>query len=275
MAEIENFNQEQEEQSFNFRDILSMCLANWMWILLSVVVCMCLGFYYYLRTPKIYNRSAVLQIKDDSKTQGMSSDVASMFSNMGLGGAQTNVNNELAAIKAPSNIMEAGKRLGLDMTYFVKGTFQPVELYGRTLPVKIRFMGLSADESASLELTLKADGSFTMTNFNRGGDGRVVNNNKSEVQGRVNSVVNTPVGNVMVTPTANYGSFVFQDVKPITVVRSTLYNMTMGIQANLSADLDNKQATVIDIAYKDKIPERATDIINMLLNSATKCIVCC
>lgn len=143
MAEIENLNQEQEEQSINFRDILSMCIANWMWILLSVVICLCLGVYYYLRTPKIYNRSAVLLIKDDSKTQGMSSDVASMFSNMGLGGAQTNVNNELAALQAPANIMEAGKRLGLDMTYLVKGTFQPVELYGKTLPVKVRFMGLS------------------------------------------------------------------------------------------------------------------------------------
>lgn len=266
MAEIENLNQEQEEQSINFRDILSMCIANWMWILLSVVICLCLGVYYYLRTPKIYNRSAVLLIKDDSKTQGMSSDVASMFSNMGLGGAQTNVNNELAALQAPANIMEAGKRLGLDMTYLVKGTFQPVELYGKTLPVKVRFMGLSSDEAASLELTLKADGSFTMTDFNRGGDGRIVEDDKTEVKGHINSVVNTPVGNVMVTPTANYGSFVFRDVKPITVVRSTLYDMTMGIQANLTADLDNKQATVIDIAYKDKIPERATDIINMLIN---------
>ena len=37
MAEIENLNQEQEEQSINFRDILSMCIANWMWILLSYV----------------------------------------------------------------------------------------------------------------------------------------------------------------------------------------------------------------------------------------------
>ena len=182
MAEIENLNQEQEEQSINFRDILSMCIANWMWILLSVVICLCLGVYYYLRTPKIYNRSAVLLIKDDSKTQGMSSDVASMFSNMGLGGAQTNVNNELAALQAPANIMEAGKRLGLDMTYLVKGTFQPVELYGKTLPVKVRFMGLSSDEAASLELTLKADGSFTMTDFNRGGDGRIVEDDKTEVK---------------------------------------------------------------------------------------------
>lgn len=88
MAEIENLNQEQEEQSINVRDILSMCLANWMWILLSVVICLCIGFFHYLRTPKIYNRSAILLIKDDKKTQGMSSDVASMFSNMGLGGGR-------------------------------------------------------------------------------------------------------------------------------------------------------------------------------------------
>lgn len=55
-----------------------------------------------------------------------------------------------------------------------------------------------------------------MTDFNRGGDGRIVEDDKTEVKGHINSVVNTPVGNVMVTPTANYGSFVFRDVKPIT-----------------------------------------------------------
>lgn len=264
MAEIENINEE-EEQSINFRDILSMVIGYWKWILLSVVICLGIGFYRYLCTPKIYNRSAILLIKDDSKSQGISSDVASMFSNMGVGGSQTNVNNELAALQAPANIMEAGKRLGLDMSYTVPGAFQSHELYGKTLPVNVRFMGLTSEETAALELKLKADGSFSLSKFRLGGDSRTVNDDNTVVNGVANSVVNTPIGKVMVTPTTYYGKFIGHDIKPITVVRSTLYNMTTAIGANLSADLDNKQATVINIAYKDRIPERAVDVINMLI----------
>ena len=153
MEEIENANQ-QEETSFSFRELIGICIDNWKWIVASVIVCLGLGVYYLLRTPKQYSRSAVILIKDDTNSRGLSSDVASVFQSMGAGYGQTNVNNELAAIQSPATVMETVKRLGLDMTYFVPGTFHDIELYGKTLPINVRFLGLEEEETAGVVVDL-------------------------------------------------------------------------------------------------------------------------
>ena len=47
--------------------------------------------------------------QDESKGSSINNDVESMFSDMGLGGTKSNVNNELIAIKSPSVLLEVGK----------------------------------------------------------------------------------------------------------------------------------------------------------------------
>ena len=265
MEEIENANQ-QEETSFSFRELIGICIDNWKWIVASVIVCLGLGVYYLLRTPKQYSRSAVILIKDDTNSRGLSSDVSSIFQSMGAGYGQTNVNNELAAIQSPATVMETVKRLGLDMTYFVPGTFHDIELYGKTLPINVRFLGLEEEETAGVVVDLDANGSYTLSKFKRGGtEDREVDNDDDVVKGRLNQIVNTPIGKIIVTPTQYFGSFIGESTKPISVFKTTTYDMTTAVQAGLSVALDNKQASIIDIGYTDRIPDRAVDIINTLI----------
>ena len=68
-------------------------------------------------------------IKDDSKSQGISSDVSSMFADMGMGGAKSNVNNELIAIQSPAVLLEVGKQLKLNVDY-ADGSLLLAETYG-------------------------------------------------------------------------------------------------------------------------------------------------
>lgn len=56
-----------------------------------------------------------------------------MFSDMGLGGTKSNVNNELIAIKSPSVLLEVGKQLKLNVDYAVDGRFHRNVLYGNDL----------------------------------------------------------------------------------------------------------------------------------------------
>lgn len=113
--------QDTEEQANNLdmKAIWHLFIGKWKWFVASVIVCVALGAYYLLKTPKQYSRSAIVLIKDESKQQGIGSDISSMFSNLGYSMGQTNVNNELYDIQAPSVIWEAGHRLGLDVTYIV------------------------------------------------------------------------------------------------------------------------------------------------------------
>ena len=263
MSEIENTQQQEvQEDGLNLKSIWLLIISNWKWIAISVIACLLLGAYYVKKQPKLYVRSAIVLIKDETNQQGIS-DLSSVFSNMGYNMGGTNVNNELYNIQAPSVLLEAGRRLGLDMNYIVPGTFHDYELYGKTLPVTVRFMGLNDDEMASLKLELSANGKIKMSEFSR--DGEIVGEDQT-VEGNVNQVINTPAGKVIVKPTNYFGSFVAEDNLPITVFRSTLYNMTTAMQSCLSVALADKQSSDLNISYTDAIPERATDVINTVIS---------
>lgn len=146
---------QQAEDFIRLQDLMYLCLVRWRWFVISLVVTLGIATYYLLSTPGVYQRTASILIKEDGKSQSINSDVASMFSDMGLSGGKSNVNNELIAIQSPAVLLEAGKQLKLDVNYSEDGTFHPVALYGRTLPVTVHFYGLNDMQSANLDVEVK------------------------------------------------------------------------------------------------------------------------
>ena len=108
-------NQQQTEDFLRLQDLLYLCLAKWYWYILSLVVTLGVATYYNLTTTNVYQRTASLMIKDEGKGQGIGSDVSSTFSDLGLGNAKSNINNEIIAIQTPAVLLEAGKQLKLDV----------------------------------------------------------------------------------------------------------------------------------------------------------------
>lgn len=102
--------QDTEEQANNLdmKAIWHLFIGKWKWFVASVIVCVALGAYYLLKTPKQYSRSAIVLIKDESKQQGIGSDISSMFSNLGYSMGQTNVNNE--PVRHPGSLRYLGGR---------------------------------------------------------------------------------------------------------------------------------------------------------------------
>ena len=62
-----------EEDSVNITDFLSLCVRCWKWFAFSVIVCLLFGAFYVLKSPKIYTRTAQVMVQDeDSGSQGIS-----------------------------------------------------------------------------------------------------------------------------------------------------------------------------------------------------------
>ncbi len=252
---------QQEESFLNIHDIIYLCIARWKWFVLSLAVCLGIAMYYVLKTPPTYQRTASILIKEDSKASSVNSDVASMFSNMGLSGTNTNVYNELNALQSPAVLLEAGKRLNYDMTYMVPGTFHKQVIYGDNLPVKVVFHDLKPEDNASLVLRLNADRTFEATDVKFSGSKK---KNIEDIKGKCNTTVRTELGRMTVIPTAEYDSFVKAD-EPLYISRSNLFDMTNRIKGSLTAELTDKNTTLIDITYVDVLPKRAEDVINMII----------
>ncbi len=253
-----NVQTDQQGDYLQIKDLLYLCLAKWKWFVLSAFIMLGVATVYLLRTHPVYARSASVQIKDDTKGKSISSDIES-FSELGLFKSHTNVNNEVIAFQSPSLMTEVVKRLNLDMNYMMPGTFHRKVAYGLSLPVTVTIDGLTEDESAGFTLKVHPDKTVQLSDFTYGGK----NVDGKAVSGHLNKEVATPLGNVMVSTTSN-----FEHGKDYTlyVRKSSLYNAVNACQLNLTVSLKDKNATVIELSYKDKSTQRAEDVLNMLIS---------
>ena len=88
-------NAPQEENPMSIRDIWNLCISHWKWFVLSVAVCLAAAAFYILKTVPVYSRSSSVLIKEDRRSGSVSADIASAFSDLGVGQTWVNVGNEL------------------------------------------------------------------------------------------------------------------------------------------------------------------------------------
>ena len=257
----------QADDFIRLQDLFYLCLAKWRWFILSLAVTIGIATYYILTTPNVYQRTASLMIKDDSKSQGISSDVSSMFADMGLGNAKSNVNNELIAIQSPAVLLETGKRLKLDVDYAIDGAFHKKALYGGDLPVTVDFIGFTDEQSGSFLLQLKGDGSYVISKLKGINRDNLPVDDSDEIAGRLGQIIHTPLGKIKVDKAPSYSQFVKNGDAPVLYVsRSNIYAMTDRIKGSLAASLSEEKSTVIDLTYKDVLPKRAEDVISTIIS---------
>lgn len=238
-------------------------LSKWKWFVLSLAVCIGVAVIYLLRTPSVYTRTATLLIEDNDKGGSISASEIS-FADLGLFQSNTNVNNEIIAMSSPALMQDVVRRLHLDMTYSADGRFHDEVLYGSTLPVTVALNEFTDGESASLTMYVDTSGAVSLYDFRTVLNGENVRY-KDVVQGKVGETVETPLGGIVVNPTAFFhrvGSGM-----EITVSKSTLYGATTAYSSKLTVSLLQKEATVVSLSMKDVSVQRAVDVLNTLISA--------
>lgn len=240
------------------------CINHWQWFVLSTIVCLGVAAYNFLSTPPVYLRQATIMVKDEGKTNSVTTDVANMFSELGTAGVNNNVYNEVKALQSPDVVLETVKRMAYDVDYHQNGLFHNHTLYGDQLPVKVIFHGLPENVSASMTLQINDQHTVTLSDFGRSDKNAELLEDKS-VNVRLNSMANTPIGRITVYATHAYDLYRSQENEPINIVRRDLYSSTSSASARLDAQISDKNATLIDITFCDVNGQRACDFINMLI----------
>lgn len=241
------------------QDLYYLCLAQWKWFVISLVVCLGIAGIYLLRTPPVYTRTASILIKEDSKGQSLSSDVSSTFTDMGLFQSNTNVNNELISLQSPAVMYDVVKRLHLEIDYATPGRFYPQVRYGQNLPLTVTFAGLAEEESASLTVEALHPQDVKLTAFTLNGEKL-----DGEVNGALNDTLTTPIGKIVVRPTAAYTGWQ-QEAVPLTVSRSALNAAVGRYSAGLNVALQDEKATIVDLTFRDVCTQRAEDILSAVI----------
>ena len=236
---------------------LYMCLSKWYWFVIALVIALALAMLYLLVATPSYTRKASILIKDDEKSSSLSNEF-SQFSDMGLQVGKTNIYNEMITFSSPSYMREVAEELHLDMNYKTDGRFHELTLYGKSQPVVVSLIDIDPDSYASFTMTLKDNNEVELTEF-KSEELQDVSN--QVVKGTFRTPINTPVGQVLITPTQHYyGKY----ETPIRVSKNRISDVANYYANKLSVELNQERASVVDITLSDVSSERAEDVLNTL-----------
>lgn len=257
MAEnIEN-NVQQQDDMITLTDLWYLCVANWRWFVVSIIACISIASIYLLRTEPTYTQQASVMIKEDSKGGSMSSDVASAFSDMGLGVTNSNVKNEVQVFQSPDVVLETIKRINLDVRYSTDGSFHPVTLYGASCPIIASMANVGDDQSCSFAVTLGDNKSVEISQLVL--DGEEI---EGSFSGMLQQPIKTPAGAIVIMPSAFKNDIKTTKIYVRKLTASSAVDAALGA---LSVNINSDKNTVIDIVYNDVNIDRARDFINTLI----------
>lgn len=260
MSELQKNSTAELEKSvgLDYMELFYRCLYKWYWFLFSVVVCLIIGYVQIRRTTPVYVRAMTIMIKDNGNSRAASLD--QQLQQIGIV-QSSKVANELIAFKSPSLILDVVKRLHLEMNYSTPGFFHDKTLYGSTLPIQVHFLSLKDNEAAKVLVNYKDDGTYELTGF---ASTRIGDKQKEYVvKGRFNQIVNTPVGQIKVTPTQNFSA---TKNLPVQVFRSTIYD-ALNAYSRVQVSQKDKESTMLQLAISDYSTERAEDVLRTLLDA--------
>ena len=250
-----------ETDGFDLKNFLYICLSKWYWFLISLAVCMGIGYFYLLKQPNIYTRSADVMIKT-SRNSGGSSSNPMLFGDFDMLSTRSTISNEIVVFKSPDLIRDVVRRLHLDMNYSVKGKFHNYVLYGKNLPLTASISGLSDNDYVGFKMQASADSVVTLFDFS--GKGISEADADKVIKAKLSQTVKTPIGDITVIPTETFGSYKAGTL-PIAVRRTSIKNATNIYRSKLQVIQGKEKTDILKLTANDISPERAEDFINCVL----------
>lgn len=249
---------QQQDEMAKVMEWLRFCRYKWHWFVISLALALALAFAYIVTRQPEYVRKAQVLVKQDNASS-LSSDFSAL--SFGITGGRTNLYNEMFTFDSPTYMRDVVKNLNLDMNYTIKGRLHDHVLYGRNLPIKVIMQDVTEDESASLTIDFEKPDKVVLSNFKRTG---LEGTDKKKVIGKMGSVLETPIGRVMVTLSGE-GTLKYP-MNQISVKRNSIDDATNHYSSLLGVDIPEMKASVIGLKIEDYSAQRAEDILRTLFD---------
>ena len=122
-----------DDQSLDIKQLFFVALSHWYLFLIFVVVALAICFVYNRYTPKVYQTSGTVLIKE----RNGDIDPTSIMTTRNFGGGQ-NLDNEIAVLRSYSLTERVVKKMGIEVTYLDKGRITGHEMY-KNSPFHVEF----------------------------------------------------------------------------------------------------------------------------------------
>lgn len=238
---------EEAEESL-IQQIVSKYVPYWPMFLAAIIIGLGIAYAYLLYTIPVYEATASILIKDEKK----GNEDSKLMESLDQISSKKIVENEIEIIQSRSLMTNVVKALSLYAPVFEEGPIHTVSAYIKS-PITIQ-----SPHPDSLTEFDKIYFSYDKNNKT------VLLNNKYKYP--LNQIVNTPYGTLQFVPNKYYNS---SDTiaHPLYFSLGDPKNVAQGLLGNLKADPSGKLSSVIDLSYRDQVPQRAEDILNQLIHA--------
>ena len=241
-------------------------LDTWKWFVLSVVLCLLLGYLYYNSRTRIYQRQSVMLIED---AEGSSGSMGSSRSRRGAAGAVMELNgisvgdnlkNELFILSSQRLMERVVDSLRLNIDYTTRTGLRTTTLYKRT-PVVVDFdKSKGEDEAFSLTVRVLGNGSFQLTDF----AGKNVQSDQV-IKATAEKPVRTPIGVLTLHSTPQTAKF--DKEKDIQVSRISVKSAAGRFRGEISTTEYDKESSLVLLTCNDNSEQRAEDLLNEIFRA--------
>lgn len=259
----------EEQSSFNFQMLYTTLVLNWKWFLLSVIICVGIGFIYLRYTTPIYDMKAKLLIKDDDSKNSASRTGLSMLENMANLGIISNsygIENEQEILASTLIAEQAVKDLKIYVSYYKKGNVKKQLLY-KTQPINVDMDYAHLDklnDPIKLKITREGDsykikGSYCIPVT------ELTSSEPYDIEKTINglpAVINTRVGVITLTKNGNYR---LDDGETLIVDLNSPRIVSYEYAKNLTVEPTSKTASTLTLDLKEPNITRGCDYLRQLV----------
>ena len=258
----------QEEDSLDIKGIIIKVISYWYLFVIGVVIALAIGFIYNRYTPKVYQVSSTLFIKEDK----MTIDPTSMMTGLTFK-SHNNIANEIGILQSFSMKERTLNELEFfNVSYFNTGRVSTTELYTSTpfnveldydtvQTVGIKYMINFIDQNQYSLKTMEqgcAVYDYT-TNTNVG----YINVAETNNVYRLGEWVDNGYNRFRVVLNNNYDYEAYKNSKLSFVINSKL--ALAGQMSGLSISQITKESSIIVLTLQGHEPQKITDYLNKLL----------
>ena len=269
--QLEGAVQEQEEKSaIDFQLIYTNLILNWKWFVLSLIVCLGLGYLYLRYATPAYQASTKVLIKDDddSKRRGsLGSSMIQSAANLGFMSNSNGIDNEIEILSAHDLAQLAVHDMKIYVNYYHKSAFKdPLVYKEQEVSVDLDLPHLKK-LNAPIKLSIEKEGTkyHVKGTYHLPIDAFSFEKEASEFEktfDRLPATISTRVGMLTFTPSKIY------KLEDGEVLKAVIVSPEMAAEQytkNLTVSQTSKTTTIAELVLNDENPQRALDYLNTLL----------
>jgi len=239
-----------EEDTIDVKRIIANIINNWLLFIISIVICLCVAVLYAKYSSAEWHVASKILVEDQKNSPSaavggsFNSDISSLFN------VKSSVDNEVQILKSRSLMTEVVKQMQLNLRTYSNSGFKKVEIYSKS--------------PFNINITYEAD-----TLKNKYYDIIIVDKDTYKIQNSEDDV----------DLKAKFGIPVTLKQYEITLQKSDLfaprgkYGISIestdatidGFLKGFSANLSDKQSTMIDLSIDYPQPEKGEAILNALM----------